>query len=581
MANSKMFWALMIVCVFTLMPFLDYEYNTKGEPRESIVSYSMLTTHNWVLPRNNGGEMAYKPPFFHWCVAAVSALNGKVTETTSRIPSAVALISVVMITFVFYARRKSPMVAILAALICLLSMELHRAGGNCRVDMLLTALSVGAICLFYRWYEQGCRRPPFWAIVLMSLATLTKGPIGFLIPCATTGTFLLLKRTNFFVAFGKLFVCGLLALIPYAIWFYAAYQQGGQEFIDLMYEENIGRMTNTMAYQSCVEPWWFSTLTLTYGFIPFTLLLVFGLFSIDHLWTRLSEWKDIRVHRLTAWITDSSDIDLFSLASALVILVFYSIPDCKRSVYLMPMYPFVAYFMARFMLWLGKQGKKSVSVYASFLATVGMLLFCVFMMVRTDVVPENLFQGKHAPENIAALHNLASVEKVWEWLLVVLPTMVSVGWWWFRGRLSGVGRLFYSFLIVLTIYVAVDGVYKPAVLNGKSVRTIAAELRTRCPASEGGMYEYIEKSVYSKGDPLHYFELNFFLDNTIGNFHKERPDKGFLLIGADDMQLRQTDFESQGYRFVEVFGTTRHLAGQPFRVYRFQKTSPSTLIGAN
>ena len=282
-----MFWLLLAVCVFTLMPFLDYEYNTKGEPRESIVSYSMLTTHNWVLPRNNGGEMAYKPPFFHWCVAAVSALNGKVTETTSRIPSAAALIAVVMITFVFYARRKSPTVAMFAALVCLLSMELHRAGGNCRVDMLLTALSVGAICLFYRWHEQGCRRPPFWAIVLMSLATLTKGPVGFLIPCAATGAFLLLKRTNFFVAFGKLFVCGLLALIPYAIWFYAAWQQGGQEFIDLMYEENIGRMTNTMAYQSCVEPWWFNLLTLTYGFIPFTLLLVFGLFSIDSSWKKL------------------------------------------------------------------------------------------------------------------------------------------------------------------------------------------------------------------------------------------------------------------------------------------------------
>ncbi|MBR4602911.1 MAG: dolichyl-phosphate-mannose--protein mannosyltransferase, partial [Prevotella sp.] len=88
------FWLLLIVCSLTMLPFLGLsDYHTKGEPRESIVSYCMLETGNWVLPRNNGGEMAYKPPFFHWCVAAVSAVQGKVTEGSSRLPSALALIA--------------------------------------------------------------------------------------------------------------------------------------------------------------------------------------------------------------------------------------------------------------------------------------------------------------------------------------------------------------------------------------------------------------------------------------------------------------------------------------------------------
>ena len=87
------FWLLVVICVLTILPFLGMtEYHTKGEPRESIVSYTMLTGDNWTLPRNNGGEMAYKPPFFHWCVAAVSAVWGAVTEASSRMPSALALI---------------------------------------------------------------------------------------------------------------------------------------------------------------------------------------------------------------------------------------------------------------------------------------------------------------------------------------------------------------------------------------------------------------------------------------------------------------------------------------------------------
>ena len=98
--KNKWFWCIVLICVVTLFPFLGMaEYNTKGEPREAIVSYSMITGDNWILPRNNGGEMAYKPPFFHWCVAAVSSLWGDVTEATSRIPSALSLMAMVVMTF--------------------------------------------------------------------------------------------------------------------------------------------------------------------------------------------------------------------------------------------------------------------------------------------------------------------------------------------------------------------------------------------------------------------------------------------------------------------------------------------------
>lgn len=106
--RNKYFWLLLLVCSFTLLPFLGLsDFHTKGEPREAIVSYTMLSSDNWVLPTNMGGETAYKPPFFHWCVAVVSSIYGAVTEATSRIPSAVALIIMTMATFAFFAKRKA------------------------------------------------------------------------------------------------------------------------------------------------------------------------------------------------------------------------------------------------------------------------------------------------------------------------------------------------------------------------------------------------------------------------------------------------------------------------------------------
>ena len=125
-------------------------HRTEGEPREAIVAYSMIETGNWTLPVNNGGDIAYKPPLFHWCIAALSSIAGKVTEYTSRMPSALALIAMVLGGFLFYAKRRGASVALLMGLITLSNFEVHRAGMNCRVDMMLTAFIVLAL---YQLYE--------------------------------------------------------------------------------------------------------------------------------------------------------------------------------------------------------------------------------------------------------------------------------------------------------------------------------------------------------------------------------------------------------------------------------------------
>lgn len=53
--SDKTFWILFILCCITLFPILGLpEFHTKGEPREAIISFSMLESSNWILPRNNG-----------------------------------------------------------------------------------------------------------------------------------------------------------------------------------------------------------------------------------------------------------------------------------------------------------------------------------------------------------------------------------------------------------------------------------------------------------------------------------------------------------------------------------------------
>ena len=72
-------------------------------------------------------------------------------------------------------------------------------------------------------------------------------------------------RASFGKAFFSLLGIGLLSLIPLGIWFWAAYQQGGEAFVNLMLEENTGRFFRKMSYASHENPLWYNFLTIIWG----------------------------------------------------------------------------------------------------------------------------------------------------------------------------------------------------------------------------------------------------------------------------------------------------------------------------
>lgn len=572
LTSNKAFWLLLAICVITILPFLGLsDYHTKGEPRESIVSYSMLDSGNWILPRNNGGEMAYKPPFFHWSIAAVSSLcGGHVTEMTSRLPSAIALIAMTLFGFMFFAKRKGVQIALLSAFITLTNFELHRAGANCRVDMVLTALTVCALYCFYKWYEKGLKGIPWLAILLMSAGTLTKGPVGTIIPCLVVGVFLLLRGVNFFKAFLLLSAWGILSLILPFCWYVAAYQQGGEEFLALVMEENLGRMTNTMSYDSCVNPWHYNFVTLFAGYVPWILLVVLSLFTLTYRKFSIQPaawWK-----RFTAWIKNMDPIDLFSFTSIVIIFVFYCIPQSKRSVYLMPIYPFIAYFLAKYLFYLVKKQSKVIKVYGSILAVISLLLLVCFIIVKCGLIPETIFHGRHAQNNINFLRAIQNISGTGSLLLIAIPTFLGIYWWFYQRKYALSNRFLYA-IVVLTmgLYLALDGAYQPPILNSKSVKFIAADIEKIAPENEGVIYEFIEESLHAAGDPVHYFELNFYLHNRIDNFYQKRPSEGFLLIGTNDAEKYLPEFEKEGYQFEQLYESPKPVLRQIARIYKFVK----------
>ena len=556
---NKALWLVIILAIVMMIPFLGLtDFNTKGEPREAVVAYTMLEHGNWILPINNGGDIPYKPPFFHWCIAFFSLFIGHVNEYTSRLPSAVSLVLMTIGGFVFYAKRKNAQTSLIAAILTLTAFEVHRAGMNCRVDMLNTAFMVGAMYLLYRWWEKGKHQLPWLAILCMSGATLTKGPVGIILPCFVMGVFMLTQRENFWGTVWRMALTALLSLVIPFCWYYAAYLQGGDEFLRLVKEENIDRFMGKMAYESHENPAWYNLLTLITGWLPYTLLLLFSLFILP--------WKKFSKTRFLENAKKATPLQVFTWLAFLLVLFFYCIPKSKRSVYLLPCYPFMAYLIAEYIVWMMKEKMGALKVYAGVIASLAVILVIATLVIRAGGIPDTIFHGKHAADNIAMLHAIG--ESTHGILFYVCYMFLIIGAYHIFKALKKKETsqmLKYTLVMIIAIFITLDSTLQPAVLNTKADKHLAPVIEKKFDTSK--LYSYM--SV----DMLHFFSLNFYLGDKIQQFDKVLPQDGVLMIPEEDMPDFKEKF-GKDYTFQKVWEVKRLVEWRhPVGFYQFVKTS--------
>lgn len=541
--RSQYFGILALLCFLSLFLFLGQShFHTRGEPREALVAQAMIAEGNWTLPITNGTDIAYKPPLFHWAIATISSLTGQVTEYTSRMPSAIALAIMILTGFLFYARRRGKETAFLASFITLTNFEVHRAGVNCRVDMLLSALMVLALYALYQWAEKRLKGIPWLGILFLSGAFLTKGPVGMVLPCAVVAIFAWIRGFGFGRIFIRFLLVALASCILPAIWYIAAWRQGGDTFFTLVYEENVLRFLGKMTYASHENPWHYNVMTVVAGFVPYTLLLLMSIFTIKY--TRITSKPKQWWNQLRLYIKGMDDTRFFSLLSIVIMFVFYCIPKSKRSVYLLPIYPFIAYFIAEYILWLVKNKPQSVKWFNQFMCGLGIMLTTLFIIVRLGLIPHSLFNGKHAVENLAYLNVLETLPLSFTNLVVILTPLAAAMIYCLGNKYDIKKSLRLALagpLITFSIFFALDGVYQPAVLNEKSNKHIAERIEKLQP--EGNIYSYI--TIMAEGNRLHPFTLNFYLDNRVIPFIDFAPTEGYLFLG-----------EKEYNGFMEKYGKT-------------------------
>lgn len=556
---------LVLICAISVLPWIGLgDFSTKGEPREAAVAISMLESGNWVLPTSYADEFAFKPPMAHWLMAIFSYPQGYVSEFTARLPSSLAFIFMMVFVLTFFAKRTEKFQeAFIAVLILITCVEIHRAAITTRVDMLLTSFMVIGLIQLFRWEElQKLKGLPPAIPILLGCAVLTKGPVGLVLPLFVFGVYLfILGRYRFLMIVKSLLYIGVSSLFLPALWYIAAWRQGGDEFLEIVLAENFGRFfslpTPEIHYELGHENGvWFNFMTLALGFVPWSLLAIFSLFGMK-IRKPTQSFKQILKNTWTR-IRSMEKVRLFSLVALVCIIFFYSIPSSKRSVYLMPAYPFIALFAAQFFLYLAEYRTKVTRVFAIFMASaVGIVVAVLFLTMGEVIDPVSI-----AERYVSRAFQLHIVETITQMLvhpslltIVILTSLViSLGVVCYQlFKKINIKILYATIGLMFCINLLVDGVIMLGERRSASPRPFAERIMEEYPLNKGNVYVTNNLREYHN-----LYGLNFYMKDIFHNFESSMPDAGFILAREDDMTKLESKYGGE-YTFQRLTSTTREM----------------------
>jgi Dolichyl-phosphate-mannose-protein mannosyltransferase len=319
---------LILLGVGTLLFFVNlggYPLYTKGEPREAVVISDMVRGGGVILPLRDGVEIPSKPPLMHWLAALLSLIAGGVSEWTVRMPSALFAIGGMLVCYFYMRRLFNDRAAFLAALVLGTTAQYLQAGTGARVDMALTFfMEVG----FFEFLmiAEGLTKRRMTLYLVLAAAVLAKGPVGVLLPGLVALVWMAVARRWDVIRKMRIWRGAALVAVIAGGWYVAATIVGGMPFVHKqIFAENLFRFFHDSAFhEGHAHPFFYMEGALLVGFMPWALMLPLVMLQA----ARHPRPRDQRLTYLLVWFA--------------TVLVFYNLPQSKRGVYLLALYPALA-----------------------------------------------------------------------------------------------------------------------------------------------------------------------------------------------------------------------------------------------
>jgi 4-amino-4-deoxy-L-arabinose transferase-like glycosyltransferase len=186
--------ALAVVMIFARLGQLPLRDPDEG--RNSEVAREMQLAGAWLTPTYNGLVYLDKPSFFFKSVALCFAAFGE-SEMSARLPSALAAAAIIAMAIGFCRREYNDKTAAIAVAIIATAPSFIALARHVIFDMMLTAFICAAIFAgYFAEFSEGsrARNLRILAAACSGLATLVKGPVGFIVPTLVLAVFFIVEK---------------------------------------------------------------------------------------------------------------------------------------------------------------------------------------------------------------------------------------------------------------------------------------------------------------------------------------------------------------------------------------------------
>ncbi len=299
----------------------------------SLTAKEMAAKNEWMTPLIFGQPQFEKPPLTYWLLETAFKTWGESPFMARLFPAAFACLGVMAIYFLGLMGFNDERKAFLSAVALATCAFYAGMGKTVFTDMIFTVLILCAFTMFMVGFtdrrRQGIGFIGFY--VFCALATLTKSPLGFLIPQIAVILFLLYQRQiNFLKTWWV--PMGLLVYIGIALpWYVFIYKQYGHAFIhEFFYNDHWRRLMEAEHHGN--DHWFFYPMTMVAGFFPWSLFL-------------LAAWVDL-FKRLKSSVTM---MDHLTLSWVLAFFVVFQTAHSKLASYILPLFPALALMTGNFL----------------------------------------------------------------------------------------------------------------------------------------------------------------------------------------------------------------------------------------
>ena len=314
----------------------------RDEGRNAEAGREMLETGDWMSPTFNYEPRYAKPVLVYWLMSASYKTFG-VSEFAARFPSALFGLGLVLMLYLFLTRLRDANTGLLGALMLALNLQmigLNRMALTDSVLIFFTTLSLFAFWLGFQTTRE--RRPWMWVCyAAMGIATLAKGPVGFLVPLIVVALYLsLTKQWRPFWQEGRPLTGTALTILIAVPWYAGMWWLHGSDYTASAQANTVGRFLKPMEGHSFGFLFYIPVLLL--GFFPWSGWLLFAWYGA------YKNWRAARKTDVTSDTSQSDSLDWFAAAWIFATFVFFTLSSTRLPHYIGPLFPAAAILTASY-----------------------------------------------------------------------------------------------------------------------------------------------------------------------------------------------------------------------------------------